>query len=123
MLPEKIETDVRCRVLWGESPKAVYEWLVSTGAGEEESAALIAACRAERDADIRSLAIRKIVSGCGLMLVPVATYATFLAMRIFFVRVLGATVAIGLFGLWRVTSGAMALLFPSLERGDISEGI
>ncbi len=40
MLPDRYETDARCRVLWGETQEAVDEWLVFTGADEKESMAL-----------------------------------------------------------------------------------
>jgi hypothetical protein len=118
---EQAEIEARAKMSWGDSPDAVTKYLMLQGFSVPEAREVVAGLYKERLAAVRTNGIKKIVSGIALMLVPVVTFLFFLYMRMMFVRLMAIAVAIGLWGVWRVVNGLIALLMPKMESGDVAE--
>ena len=118
---EKIETDARAKIFWGESPESVLSELQSKGLGSREALEMIEAIKKERQASIRSAGITKIIVGGLLLIVPVAAYFFFYAVRIIPLKLFGFTIAIGAYGVWKLINGTMNVFFPGAESGDLSD--
>lgn len=118
---EQAEIEARAKMSWGDSPDAVTKFLMLQGFSVPEAREIVAVLYKERLAAVRVAGIKKIVSGIALMCVPVIAYLYFLSIRFLPIRIMGIAVAIGLWGVWRVVNGLIALLVPKMESGDVAE--
>jgi len=118
---EKIETDARAKIFWGESPESVLAELQSKGLGSRDALEMIEAIKKERQASIRSTGITKIIVGSFLLAVPIVAYFIFHALGFVPLKLFGFTIAIGAYGVWKLITGAMNILLPGSESGDLSD--
>lgn len=118
---DQAEIEARAKMSWGDSPDAVTKYLMLQGFSVPEAQEVVAVLYKERLAAVRVAGIKKIVSGIALMLVPVITFLFFLYLRMMLVRVMAIAVAVGLWGVWRLINGLIALLMPKMESGDVAE--
>src|SRR5262245_14153166 len=98
MWREKLESEARAKIFWGDSPESVLEYVQSQGFTKEEAETTINAIVEERVQSLRSLGRRNILIGLPLVLVPVASYLVFMQLGVFSIKIFAVTVVVGLFG-------------------------
>jgi hypothetical protein len=76
MWREKLESEARAKIFWGDSTDSVLGLLQSQGIQNQEASALIESFVQERAAAVSSLGRRSILIGIGLLLVPLAACRT-----------------------------------------------
>ncbi len=131
---DKIVSEARARIIWGESFSSVRAFLVSNGVSDADADAKILEFVLERNREIRSIGIRSILLGVLLagsaggvlcwiatwILPPGAAKVYGLGGRsiIAGIIVLGA---IALYGLWRLVRGVVYLVRPQSEHKSIPD--
>lgn len=121
-LSEKLKIEARARVTWGESSDQIRSFLAENGVSDEEAETCLASLFGERRVQIREDAVRSIGHGGLKLLTPVIAYVTFHSIGFFIPRVFGAAVLVGMWGLYQIIKGVLALIFPHVEAGrDLSE--
>jgi len=120
---DRIESEARARIFWGEAPESVLDYLKSQGFVDTEAQALVNSLRQERADSVRSTGRTNIIVGTLLILIPLGFY--FIIRNIIFeqhlVKLFGVTVFFGLIGGWKVFRGTIMFLRPHSEGGDLSE--
>ena len=131
MEPDKIITEARARITWGDSATSVRDYLVLNGISKAEADAKIKVLIAERNAEIRRIGIKNTLVGISILTVS----STLLYLRIKnlemssgsgrTLRGRGAELGVlgfGIFyGLWRLVNGIIGLVRPQSEDGSISD--
>ena len=118
---ETAETEARAKISWGDSQDDVTKYLMLQGFSVPEATELVQVLFKERLAALRVKGIRKIVTGVGLMCVPVIAYLTFAHIGVIPVKLMGIAVMVGLWGCWLVLNGIIRLVAPKMESGDVAE--
>lgn len=119
--PERARNEARSKILWGDDPADVAKFLQAQGFNFQEAQETIAPLLAERASAVRNAGKGKIITGIGMMCVPVIAFVIFMVIRFFPIKLFGATVAIGFWGLWRAISGTIMFISPKSEKGDIGD--
>ena len=130
-IKDPLLSDARARVIWGEPLEDVKKHLVAGGLATGQADSLVREFEAERIADLRKIALRRIYLGLGF---AVASYAVLwwlfnksglvLAPRGLRRRVKGILfigIAGGLFGAWKLYSGLFLLIVPRSETRQLSD--
>jgi hypothetical protein len=121
----QVTHEARAKTMWGDEQPDVVKFLMLKGLPTKEAQKLAQALFAERATTIRGTGVMKIVTGVGLMCVPVATFFTFIAMGFKSIpnmplKLLGFAGAIGLWGAYRTLKGTIMFFAPKSEPGDVS---
>ena len=131
---DKIVSEARARIIWGESISSVRAFLVSNGISDADADARIQEFVLERNREIRSIGIRSVLVGVLLVgsaggvlygigtwtLPPGAARVYGLGGRGIITGVV-ALAAIALYGLWRLVKGVLDLVRPRSEHKSISD--
>jgi len=115
------EVEARAKILWGDPPGEVIAYLVIQGFSREEGSSLVQELFQERAATIRGDGIKKIVTGIGLMCVPIVAFVIFMIIRVIYVTVFGFTILAGFWGAWTVIKGISMVVSPKTQPGDVVE--
>jgi hypothetical protein len=75
----------------------------------------------ERFVTVRKTGVRKIITGSGLMCVPVIGFLFFLHIGLIPMKTMAILVMVGLYGFWLLINGVIALVAPKMESGDVAE--
>jgi hypothetical protein len=134
MEPDKLISEARARIMWGESPSAIREFLVANGISDPVADARITEFILERNREIRSIGVRDALTGAGLasaaggalywistwVLPPGAARVYGMGGRVIIagVVVLGA---IALYGFWKLVKGIIYLVRPQSEHTSIPD--
>ena len=62
-----------------------------------------------------------LITGIGLMFVPVIAYGFFRHLGIIPLKLMAMAVMVGLWGVWQLLNGIIALVAPKLESGDVAD--
>lgn len=122
----KITAQARAKLIWGEPPQAVHEFLVSHGISDGDADAKIAEFSAERAADIRRIGVNKIFIG-GLLTGASVVFFYFGyrdgAFHTDYRSARGqALIAVaGIYGSWKLIDGIIYLVGPRSEKRSITE--
>lgn len=122
MWREKAIAEARAKIFWGEDAATVIAYLQSEGMPQADAAAIIDSLLKERAENVRASARRGILIGVPLIFIPVAAYFGMESMHFLSLKVLAATVIIGLYGIWKVVRGIVLNFSPHSETGDLSGG-
>ena len=123
---EKACAEARAKVMWGETLSTVRAFLASKGISPSEIDTRVEELNAERNAEIRKIGIRNMVTGiavlCGgiAILYPIFRYFDSLTQvnrPIFF----GLFVVAGLYGIWKLGRGIVWVLCPQVEHRAVSD--
>ncbi len=117
----KAEIEARSKIFWGDEPKDVVQFLMMNGFSHEDATVSVRAMFQERTATLQGIGIRKIVTGIGLMAVPVVAILIFAFYHVVLISLLALALAVGLWGAWIFLRGSIMLLFPKTESGDVSD--
>jgi hypothetical protein len=116
------ETEARAKISWGDSQDDVIKYLMLQGISAPEAQELVQVMFKERLAALRVKGIRKIVTGFGMMCVPVIAWGTFAHIGIISLKLMAITVMVGLYGCWELLNGILILVAPRMESGrDVAE--
>jgi hypothetical protein len=99
----------------------VTKYLMLQGFSVAEAAESVEVMFKERLAELRVKGTRKIVTGFGLMCVPVIAYLGFAHVGVIPIKLMGIAVMVGLWGCWLVLNGLIMLAAPKMESGDVAE--
>ena len=115
------EHEARAKVLWGDPPHEVTKFLMRQGIAYEEASELVDELFRERAATIRANGIRKIVTGSGLMFVPIIAWMIFAGIGVISLKLFAIAIMVGLWGAWQVFKGIFMVSAPKSESGDVAE--
>jgi predicted component of type VI protein secretion system len=119
--PAKVEAEARSKMMWGDPFEDVVKFLRMQGLGIPEASAMANSLLQERIKALRGIGVQKIVTGIGLMCVPVVAFFYFLRLGVFPIKLFAMTVAVGLYGAWRFIKGSFMVLVPKSEPGDVAD--
>jgi hypothetical protein len=121
---DKIMTDARARIIWGESPRSVRDFLVSNGVSVDAADTKILEFELERNRELRRIGLRNVLVGG--VLAAAASIALCLSFSIAsatsgIVRALAVVLLAGLYGCWKLIKGIVYLLRPQSEHKSIPD--
>jgi hypothetical protein len=119
--PERAAAEARSKVMWGDDPGEISKFLLGHGFSIDEAKETLAPFLLERAQAVRKAGTRKIFIGIGMICIPIVTLISFFMSGFFEIKILGGTIAIGLWGLTKVLSGTLMFLSPKSEKGDIAD--
>jgi hypothetical protein len=122
--PDKIMTDARARIVWGESPQSVLESLVSKGVSIDAASKKVQEFELERNQELRRIGVRNILEGG--VLAAAASVALYLGLRVSsatsgIIRVLAIVLLAGIYGFWKLIKGIVYVLRPQSEHKSIPD--
>ncbi len=118
--------EARAKVMWGETLSSVRAFLASKGTPPSEIDDRIAELNAERNKEVRRIGTRNVVAGLAILsagtaiIYPLFRYFDSLTQvnrPIFFVL----SVAVGLYGLWKLLRGLLWYFRPQAEHKAVSD--
>ena len=119
--PAQAQHEAKAKIFWGDPPEAVIGYLLMQGFSHEEASNLVREMFRERAATVRANGIRKILTGIGLMAVPIVALIIFLSIGVIPMKIFAITVAVGLWGVWMLLNGIIMVLAPKSEKGDLAD--
>lgn len=115
------EHEARAKIFWGDPPDKVFTFLLGHAVPPEEAQMLVDSMVAERISALRGLGAGKILKGAGIMIVSAIGVFALARSPIFSAKILGAIVAIGLWGAWKAFKGCFLFFAPQMESGDVAD--
>lgn len=120
-VPEPIAIEARAKIMWGESPEKVRDYLMSKSVGEKDAALLLEEVIAERAASIRSDGLKKIWHGSAFVAAPIAYYVvTHLWIGYWSLKFFAGLIVLAVIGLAKLTSGISMVLKPRAVHGGLA---
>ena len=118
---DKAKDEAQARIIWGDDPGGVAEFLAENGYSRREASGLVEAMQRDRAATVRGMGIRKIVIGSALLAVLAAAILFMCIVRHVLVELVAIPGAMGIYGLWNVVAGTLMILAPRRHEGDLAE--
>ncbi|MGH7941053.1 MAG: hypothetical protein ACREFR_08295, partial [Limisphaerales bacterium] len=115
------EHEARAKAMWGDTKEQIISYLMIQGFNLSEANELAAKLSRERAGAIRDKGIRKIITGTGMMCVPIIALLFFLHIGIIPTKLFALTVMVGLAGLWLFVNGLLMAIAPKSERGSVAD--
>jgi hypothetical protein len=131
---DTVLSEARARIIWGETPLTVREFLVARGVSRAVAEAQVQEYVHERNREIRGIGMRSLLEGvlltgvAGGVLYWISTWVfppgggrvyglegRVLSLGMIFLA------AIGLYGLWKLAKGIVYVVRPQSEQGSVSE--
>ncbi len=119
--PDQARTEARAKIFWGDPQVEVVKFLMRQGFNHAEAAEMVGAMFLERAAAVRSLGIRKIITGIALICVPIAAWVGFMSIGFIPMKIFAVTVMVGLYGAWLLMKGTFMFVAPKSEPGDVAD--
>ncbi len=124
MSADKIISEARARVFWGEPSSAVRDFLVANGVSADVAEARIKEFESERRQELRRMGFRNVLIGGTLA--AAASVALCLALPVAsassgYVSLLAVVLLAGVFGFWKLVKGVVYLVRPQSEHGSIPD--
>jgi hypothetical protein len=124
---EKLITEARAKIIWGEDAESVREFLISNGMSGPEADEQIKAFTLERNREIRKLGIKNTLIGAVLIAISGIAIHFLLAIPkssgwyLSAGRGVAISVLVGFYSLWKLTNGIIYLVRPQSEHQSISD--
>jgi hypothetical protein len=124
---EKLITEARAKIIWGEDAESVREYLTSNGMPGPEADEQIKAFTLERNREIRKLGIKNTLIGAVLMAISGSLiYLMLTASEIPHSstssgKALGVLMLGAGYGLWKLVNGIIYLVRPQSEQKSITD--
>ena len=125
MHADKVISEARARIIWGESSLSVRDFLISNGISDTVADAKLNEFGHERNKEIRNIGIRNTL--IGVVLTGAAGVITYIALAhgsglsSGITRALGVVLLAGLYGLWKPVKGVIYLVRPQSEHKSIPD--
>ena len=112
--------DAKSKIIWGEDPAEVKRFLKENGnVADAQVEGLIKAFIAERNAEARGEAIKKITIGSLLLSIPLLYLAvSYFVVHAIFTKILALTCVPGIYGLIKLCDGLILMFKPSSKIDD-----
>lgn len=117
----RVETEARAKILWGDSREEVIAFMVVAGIDRPEATEYVDEVLKERLQAIRGAGLRRFLIGIPLTCVPFVAWFGFLAIHRIYVWPLALTIMAGLYGIWSLITGLMMFISPKSESGNAAE--
>ena len=116
--------DARARIIWGESPPSVRDFLVSNGVSVDAADSKVLEFELERNRELRRIGLRNVLIGG--VLAAAASIALYLWFPVAsassgIVRALAVVLLAGLYGVWKLIKGIVYLPRPQSEHKSIPD--
>jgi hypothetical protein len=126
MNPEELIVEARAKIIWGDEPSSVHEYLTSNGMSAADASREVQEFVADRNKEIRKLGVRDTCIGVAILCVVAlglwyelehpsrrvhsrrAEAMTFLGLA-------------GLYGIWKLIDGLFHLLRPQADTRSIPD--
>ena len=124
---EKLITEARAKIIWGEDAESVREYLASNGMPGPEADEQIKAFNHERNLEIRKKGIKDTLIGavltgvCGGLIYFMLTASEIPHSSTSSGKALGALMLGAGYGLWKLVNGIIYLVRPQSEHQSITE--
>ncbi|HSU57569.1 MAG TPA: hypothetical protein VLT36_26240 [Candidatus Dormibacteraeota bacterium] len=121
---DKLMTDGRARIIWGDSPQSVREFLVSNGVSVYAAETKVREFELERNRELRRIGLRNIlIGGVPAAAASIALYlsAPVASATSGTVRALAVVLLAGLYGCWKLIKGIVYLVRPQSEHKSIPD--
>lgn len=115
------EHEARAKVMWGDSQDQVTGYLLLQGFSHQEAMEISTKLFKERAAAVRANGIRKFFMGFGLMWVPVIAFIIFRSVGYMPLKLMGAAILVGVYGLYLELMGILMAVAPKSEKGDVAD--
>ena len=126
MLAKTPMLEARARIIWGEPPLSVHEFLTSHGVPTAEADSKIREYQHERNTEIKKIGIRSIA--IGLVVASLTTLAMYFMLWpldrgsiAYAKKGVAAVVFVGLYGLWKIGIGLVYVIFPQSVRKSVTD--
>ena len=124
MSADKIISEARARVIWGEPLLNVRDFLISNGISAAIAEGKIKEFDLERSRELRRMGLRNVLIGGTL--VGAAGVTLYLSVAIAsagsgIVRALAVVIMAGIYGLWKLVKGIVYLVRPQSEHRSIPD--
>jgi hypothetical protein len=131
---DKVVSEARARIMWGDPALSVRDFLIANGVSDTVADAKIKEFLLERNKEVKSIGVRNTLTGLVLagaagsvlcwisawILPPGSAGVYGLGGRGIIAGVI-ALVAIVLYGVWKVVKGIICIVRPQAEHKSISE--
>jgi hypothetical protein len=125
MKPDKIISEARARIIWGESSSSVCDYLTSEGVSAVEAEAKIKEFKLERSKEIRKIGLKNIFIGAvitGISIIPICIAAYPMDYGFDeFKMALVMQIILALYGFWKLLIGMIYLVRPHFVRKSIPD--
>ena len=123
MNPSQAETEARAKIIWGESPESVMEFLRGKGCSPYEARDLVDSFLQERRASLRQEGFKKVALGSALLAASIIGCVIILTIQLDHIetgKAIGLIALPGVYGAWKLIDGATLILSPDTTRGDLA---
>jgi hypothetical protein len=115
------ESEARAKIFWGDSPDEVTKFLMRNNFSAQEASETVRGFFAERAATVRKNGFRYIITGSGMVAVPIVGWIGFASVGYIPLKLFAVMVMVGLYGGWRLLRGIMMMASPKTESGDVAD--
>lgn len=124
MNADKVISEARARIIWGESSLSVREFLVSNGVSDLVADAKLKEFELERSRELRGIGRRDVL--IGIVLTGAAGITLYIALPAAsatsgIIQALAVVLLAGLYGLWKLVRGVVYLVRPQSEHKSIPD--
>jgi hypothetical protein len=124
MSADKIISEARARVIWGEPSLTVRDFLISNGVSPAVAEAKLKEFEFERSRELRKIGLRNVLIGG--ILTGAAGVTLYWAFAIAnassgIIKALAVVLLAGMYGLWKLVKGLVYLVRPQSEHGSIPD--
>jgi hypothetical protein len=124
MHTDKVISEARARIIWGESSLSVRDFLISNGVPDLVADAKLKEFDLERNRELREIGLRNVL--IGIVLAGAAGITLYIAIPIAsatsgIIKVLAVVLLAGLYGLWKLVNGVIYLVRPQSEHKSIPD--
>jgi hypothetical protein len=128
MDPDKLITEARARIIWGEELSSVRDFLISNGMPEMDANTKIREFSLERNREIRGIGLKNTVVGVALILGAGIVICLFFnyghshrGTGSSYGIIIGSPVVAAFYGLWKLMKGIIYLVRPQSEHESIPD--
>ncbi len=120
---KSLAIEARARIIWGESPEQIREWLAANGLQKQDIDFVVELSSRERALEIRKMGLTDLAIGIPVAALGLAVTILLTNGREHFStsRIVGAAILAALYGLWRTVRGIDRLICGSRIRGSIPD--
>jgi hypothetical protein len=124
MSPDRVISEARARIIWGEPSLAIRDFLVSNGVSELAANAKLKEFEFERSRELRRIGLRNVL--IGVVLTSAAGVTLYVAFAIAsaasgLIKALAVVLLAGLYGLAKLVKGIVYLVRPQSEHKSIPD--
>ena len=124
MPPDKVITEARARIIWGDSAASVRDYLVSHGISSSVADAKLREFSLERNRELRRIGARSVLIGGSLTGAAVFTFIITSHLTISasgIAKLQALALMAGGYGLWKLWTGIVYLVRPQSEHKSIPD--